>query len=873
MLRFLFLATLLVTLAVNIIFLFAAKDKPPDPPSTTISAAINSDALPVEAGGGGGGGEPFMLAASSSSTANKRNQRRLFLRSNDFYDYSAAPAAAAAATAGSQPPTTATIRTPAEESGSWIGRRQSQDRTLNESTSTTSKLSIREAKSSQTDRKHEHNKEQIIIKSYQVAEHDDDDDDDDTADIIGAANSIGLDKTNKDNETRGPKSLSIRVKSSKNHVFISVDGNVVYESKSRANLLHSDQLQPPAATTTTTTSKKHRRRELATTKSIEVAKTTITTTTTTTTGSDDSAEPDELARGIHVVVLNQYDGLIMSQRLFDTYSSWQDDELCLYLRQIQDGRIVVFAVRDEASFKLAQNSPARQLLQQLGSKLIGQLQWRDMWAFVVRKNTLSETSEQLASPESSTRWRTSHHNQRLMNLAEGLSKSRHFSEWAPPLELQVEVPLVLDRPPAECKWSQSKRPEDERRRQFCSRIEGYGRVCDCKYPATISFKQKPLDRWQLAQVPIVVIASNRPYYLFRMLRSLLQADGVDPHMITVFIDGFYEEPLAVCKLFNLRAVQQRPLASSRGSSRISHHYKTSLTSTFELFPRAEFVIIFEEDLDVSRDVMLYFNQTLEVLQREPSLYCVSAWNDQGYEHSSGHDPSLVYRIETMPGLGWMLSRRLYKEELEPRWPSAEQPHDWDMWIRTAPIRRGRECLIPDISRTFHFGSSGTNINSYFQRQYFSKHNFYLSGSSSSAPVRFNTSQLYEQNYERLMERLISEGDLISTKGQQLNATQQLDYLCSMATTPVDDDANLNTNQQTISKGSKANVIFIEMIDANDFRNWLKLAKCWRLWDLDARGQHRSTWRLFLGGRPLVVVGVPAAPYSHLKPAHLVPFNL
>jgi len=33
----------------------------------------------------------------------------------------------------------------------------------------------------------------------------------------------------------------------------------------------------------------------------------------------------------------------------------------------------------------------------------------------------------------------------------------------------------------------------------------------------------------------------------------------------------------------------------------------------------------------------------------------------------------------------------------------------------------RECIIPDISRTYHFGNSGTNVNPYFQETYFKKH--------------------------------------------------------------------------------------------------------------------------------------------------------
>ena len=44
-----------------------------------------------------------------------------------------------------------------------------------------------------------------------------------------------------------------------------------------------------------------------------------------------------------------------------------------------------------------------------------------------------------------------------------------------------------------------------------------------------------------------------------------------------------------------------------------------------------------------------------------------------------------------------------------------------MWTRSDPIRQNRECVIPDISRTFHFGARGLNMNVYFQEVYFQKH--------------------------------------------------------------------------------------------------------------------------------------------------------
>ncbi len=66
---------------------------------------------------------------------------------------------------------------------------------------------------------------------------------------------------------------------------------------------------------------------------------------------------------------------------------------------------------------------------------------------------------------------------------------------------------------------------------------------------------------------------------------------------------------------------------------------------------ADYMIIIEEDLEISPDFFSYFSQTLPLLEQDDSLYCVSAWNDQGYDHSC-EDPGLLYRVETMPGLGW-----------------------------------------------------------------------------------------------------------------------------------------------------------------------------------------------------------------------------
>ncbi|XP_012923977.1 protein O-linked-mannose beta-1,2-N-acetylglucosaminyltransferase 1 isoform X2 [Heterocephalus glaber] len=347
---------------------------------------------------------------------------------------------------------------------------------------------------------------------------------------------------------------------------------------------------------------------------------------------------------------------------------------------------------------------------------------------------------------------------------------------------------------------------------------------------------------KVLNVPVAVIAANRPNYLYRMLRSLLSAQGVSPQMITVFIDGYYEEPMDVVALFGLRGIQHTPISIK--NARVSQHYKASLTATFNLFPEAKFAVVLEEDLDIAVDFFSFLSQSIHLLEEDDSLYCISAWNDQGYEHTA-EDPALLYRVETMPGLGWVLRKSLYKEELEPKWPTPEKLWDWDIWMRMPEQRRGRECIIPDVSRSYHFGIVGLNMNGYFHEAYFKKHKFNTVPGVQLQKV----DSLKKDAYEVEIHRLLSEAEVLDhTK-----------YPCEDSFVP-DTEGHIY-------------VAFIQMEKEDDFTTWTQLAKCLHIWDLDVRGNHKGLWRLFRKKNHFLVVGVPASPYSVKKPPSVIPIYL
>jgi len=233
--------------------------------------------------------------------------------------------------------------------------------------------------------------------------------------------------------------------------------------------------------------------------------------------------------------------------------------------------------------------------------------------------------------------------------------------------------------------------------------------------------------------PVVLLTANRGAALNRTLASLLAVRGLNASQLFVVQDGVEPSVAEALRWHTargapLRLVQhplgrgaRRPMGTASVQQRgqaVARAYKWALSHAFDVLTDDEAVVVVEDDLLFSPDLMEYFLAGWHVQRADPTLWCTSAWHDNGFGHTAT-DPKRLLRTGFFPGLGWLLTRALYKGELEPAWPDEH----WDHWMRSEVkfrTSRGRECLIPQVPRTYHHGEQGTFMIKRMHELYFAR---------------------------------------------------------------------------------------------------------------------------------------------------------
>ncbi|KAF2367929.1 Glycosyl transferase family 13 [Trinorchestia longiramus] len=502
---------------------------------------------------------------------------------------------------------------------------------------------------------------------------------------------------------------------------------------------------------------------------------------------------------LHVVVLCQITGRLLDHRSFRTSLYTESMALHPFLESIAPGRILIVGVLADAGLNLP--SVSRNLLKNFGISSASFLEFRNYLAAVsvVGGHTLADS----ISPDIETRFN-------------GL--------YCPPVT--VDIAFVLTQKPS-CAWAS---PDQAKRGRLCLQSVGYGDLCDCSVtaPRILFSLPQPLSSPGLRDTSVLIIAGNRPSSLYRCLHTLLMQPGIVKHKFLVSIDGHYAAVKALLELLEISYVQNSQTVEDfpedvRNSSgyKISQHYIFSLEHVFERFPDSKKVIVMEEDLLASPDMFDFFSQTSWLLDADHSLYCVSAWNDLGALHTS-RDLTELHRVETHPGYGWLMKKSFF-----------ESPH----------VRAERECVIPAVSRTFHYGLTGAHVNGVLTQAHFAGHLM----SASEVPVTLRTERLLQIEYEQDLYDLLQHPSTVF-----LNSTL---HPCHHNMLPK------NFTQFPL-------VVAFTMVTSEDYTAWARLGGCHGLWQMDTRGHHRGLFRFHYYNTSVLAIGYPFSEYSWMVPPHV-----
>ncbi|XP_069960800.1 protein O-linked-mannose beta-1,2-N-acetylglucosaminyltransferase 1-like [Cherax quadricarinatus] len=387
--------------------------------------------------------------------------------------------------------------------------------------------------------------------------------------------------------------------------------------------------------------------------------------------------------GLHLLVLEPNRGKVMLQGRFLTYQPAEHVDLADTLLSIQSGRLLVLAAVPEWVMFLGKTGESS--LVALGFRWPQHVASGEAWAGVAIQGHGA--------------------------VAEAATAVQPHQYPANTLHLLATPPRRVHQ--RMCEWYRN--PKYRLQTSFCRRYEGYGDLCSCSAPFRPSVRYTQERLLMKEDIPVVIVTANNPRHLYRLLRNLFSIAGSSQTEVLVVVDGAHQETLDLTELLNVTVTVHRP--EGIHSNRTNANVRFALYSVFREFPRADKAIVLEDDLLLSPDFLSFFHQTAWLLDHDPSIFCVNAFNSNSLP-GVATDQSRLLRSESFPMYGWMVARS-YAREVIMNW-IPEGPGDWDWYLMRAWAQRGRDVVSPEVSRTFHAGNAGAHVDGFEQHLYYNR---------------------------------------------------------------------------------------------------------------------------------------------------------
>lgn len=174
--------------------------------------------------------------------------------------------------------------------------------------------------------------------------------------------------------------------------------------------------------------------------------------------------------------------------------------------------------------------------------------------------------------------------------------------------------------------------------------------------------------------PVAVLCRGELGSLESSLRSLLAVRGITADSIVVVQTDVTQ-------------------ASQAFAQEIGVKVTSSLNNVFDLYPSSPALVVAKEGLLFSPDAMEFFMAVAPAVERDPTLWTVSASNRNALPCDTYQESLLLQRTGAFPGPAWLLTRTIWEQQTtqaQQRLSSLDDPGpEWS---------RGREAVFPETPR-------------------------------------------------------------------------------------------------------------------------------------------------------------------------------
>jgi len=211
-------------------------------------------------------------------------------------------------------------------------------------------------------------------------------------------------------------------------------------------------------------------------------------------------------------------------------------------------------------------------------------------------------------------------------------------------------------------------------------------------------------------IAVTFTISNRPHYLDRALRSWRNVRGVDKVKFYFGIEPSQlrmDNSLLIFRFMGDVRAKGKTYYNEERLGVLENPY-VCLNDAFKLH---DYVILAEEDIEVSSDILEYHTWAAETYENDKEIGAVCSWNGL----PDTHMPNGVLRSPAFPSVWlWGTWRDRWNEYIGPTWDhdysssvGYDSGWDWNMNKRVFPAK-GKKSIVPLISRSNNFGAIGTH---------------------------------------------------------------------------------------------------------------------------------------------------------------------